>query len=183
MALSVTGFSRGFLRELLELAAIAGAAAGILWLRPLLPPPWREQLVWLVVAVCLLKTVYFVGETLWHLRQAVRSDLPYHRFVILMAYNMAEITLSFAVDFGCLVWVNPHSLSGIDPGMTGPAVLFECFYFSVLNFSYFGYGDITPAIVPAKIVMLTEVITAFSTVLFLLSDFIAMKESIRGRAS
>jgi hypothetical protein len=57
--------------------------------------------------------------------------------------------------------------------------MFECFYFSVLNFSFFGYGDITPTQVPSKVVMVLEVVTAFSTVIFLLSDFLAMKEAIQ----
>ena len=34
---------------------------------------------------------------------------------------------------------------------------------------------------PGKVVMLLEVITAFSTVIFLLSDFVSMKESMRPR--
>ena len=49
----------------------------------------------------------------------------------------------------------------------------------MLNFSFFGYGDITPHHVSSKFVMLLEVVTAFSTVIFLLSDFISMKEAIR----
>jgi hypothetical protein len=96
-----------------------------------------------------------------------------------MAYNMAQITLSFALDFYCLYRIDPTSLSGIDPELRGLALFFECFYFSVLNFSFFGYGDIIPARVPGKVVMLLEVVTAFSTVIFLLSDFVSIKESMR----
>jgi hypothetical protein len=110
---------------------------------------------------------------------ATSTDLAYHRFLVLMAYNMAQITLSYALDFYCLYRIDPSSLSGIDPELTGLELLFECFYFSVLNFSFFGYGDITPAHVPGKVVMLLEVVTAFSTVIFLLSDFVSMKESMR----
>ena len=113
------------------------------------------------------------------MRRATTLDLPYHEFVLLIAYNMVEVTLSFAVDYYCLLAIEPQSLLGIDPQLQGGLLLFECFYFSVLNFSYFGYGDITPGNVFAKIVVLTEIVTAFSTVIFLLSDFISMKESIR----
>ena len=102
-----------------------------------------------------------------------------HKFVVLLAYNMAQITISYALDFYCLVRIDRGSLSGIDPELAGAELMFECFYFSVLNFSFFGYGDITPAHVPAKIIMLLEVVTAFSTVIFLLSDFVSMKESMR----
>ena len=58
-------------------------------------------------------------------------------------------------------------------------ILFECFFFSVLNFSFFGFGDVTPQSIPAKIVTMMEVILAFFTVIFLLSDFISLKDSLR----
>jgi hypothetical protein len=126
-----------------------------------------------------VKTLYYLFETLRHLAEATSTDLAYHRFLVLMAYNMAQITLSYALDFYCLYAIDPSSLSGIDPELKGLELLFECFYFSVLNFSFFGYGDIIPAHVPGKVVMLLEVVTAFSTVIFLLSDFVSMKESMR----
>jgi len=96
---------------------------------------------------------------------------------------MAQITISYALDFYCLVRIDRESLSGIDPELAGGELLFECFYFSVLNFSFFGYGDITPAHIPGKVIMLLEVVTAFSTVIFLLSDFVSMKKSMRRKHS
>jgi hypothetical protein len=124
------------------------------------------------------KTTYYFAETLRHLLEAIARDLPYHRFLMIVAYNMAQITLSYAIDFYCLFWIDPESLS-IDNNLSGLELMFECFYFSVLNFSFFGYGDITPHHVAAKIVMLLEVVTAFSTVIFLLSDFVSIKEAMR----
>lgn len=44
---------------------------------------------------------------------------------------------------------------------------------------FFGYGDITPQSIPAKLLVLTEITLAFVTVIFLLSDFISLKESLR----
>ena len=38
----------------------------------------------------------------------------------------------------------------------------------------------TPQTIPAKIVTMMEVILAFFTVIFLLSDFISLKDSLRG---
>ncbi len=167
----------GHIRESLEFLFIVAAAALVYWLHSSLANAW--WLVWLVVAIAACKTAYYFGETLWHLVNATACDLAYHRFLLLMAYNMAEVTFSFAVDFYCLKLIDNESFSGMAPELTGAELLFECFYFSVLNFSFFGYGDITPAHIPAKLVMLMEVITAFSTVIFLLSDFVSMKESMR----
>jgi hypothetical protein len=169
------------LREALEIAVILATALSTLALRDWLGPTWNANLIWFVVATSCLKTAYYFAETLWHLVEATAKDMPYHRFLILMAYNMAEGTVSFAVDFFCFHRLDPESFSGIAPDLSDAALLFECFYFSVLNFSFFGYGDITPSHVPAKIVMLMEVVTAFATVIFLISDFVSMKDSMRGK--
>ena len=143
----------------------------------------RPQLLLnLTAAWAALKTFYYFAENLRHLQDATNTDLAYHKFVILLAYNMAQITISFAIDFFCLLAIDRQSLTGIAPELKGGELLFECFYFSVLNFSFFGYGDITPAIIPAKIIMLLEVVTAFCTVIFLLSDFVSMKESMRRKS-
>jgi hypothetical protein len=94
-----------------------------------------------------------------------------------MAYNMAQITLSYALDFYCLYRIDPTSLSSIDPNLRGLELVFECFYqraqFLVLWLrhharSHTGEGGDA-----------VEVVTAFSTVIFLLSDFVSMKESMR----
>lgn len=168
-----------YIREVLEIAVIVGAAILILSAHRQFGPQASVWLIWATVLMTVMKTCYYFAESLWHLVQATASDLPYHRFLMLMAYNMVQVTTSFAVDFYCLKVLDPDSFSGIDPALNGFELMFECFYFSVLNFSFFGYGDITPAHIPAKLVMLMEVITAFSTVIFLLSDFVSMKESMR----
>ncbi len=41
-----------------------------------------------------------------------------------------------------------------------------------------GYGDIIPQTIPAKFLTMTEILVAFTTVIFLLSDFISLKESV-----
>ena len=50
-----------------------------------------------------LKTIYYFAENLRHLQDATAMDMAYHRFVILLAYNMAQITISYAIDFFCMV--------------------------------------------------------------------------------
>jgi hypothetical protein len=168
-------------RDVLEWIFLAVSSMAVLKANQVLGPEYQRTLLFAVVLLAVLKTGYYLMETLWTLIQATNEDVAYHKFLILVAYNMAEITVSFAIDFYCLYRVDAGSFDGIDPALDTPSLLFECFYFSVLNFSFFGYGDITPQHIPAKAVMLLEVITAFSTVIFLLSDFISIKESIRRR--
>jgi hypothetical protein len=169
------------IREVLELVIIVGLACLILSLSSNLGPTWSPWLKWLVVILATAKTGYYFGETLLHLVHATACDLPYHRFLVLMGYNMAEVTLSFAIDFYCLQTLDSGSFAGLDVTKGQGVLLFDCFYFSVLNFSFFGYGDILPQTIPAKLVMLLEVVTAFTTVIFLISDFVSMKESMKSQ--
>jgi hypothetical protein len=170
-------------REPLEWIVLFASAAGLAWGQTHIDASLRSLLLWLIAAWAALKTCYYFAENLRYIQAAATTNLTYYRFLTLVAYNMAQITISYALDFYCLQRIDPDSLRGIDPNLNGASLLFECFYFSVLNFSFFGYGDIIPDHIPAKIVMLMEVITAFATVIFLLSDFVSMKDSIRGPKS
>jgi hypothetical protein len=165
-------------RQIVELIVIAAATAGVLaawWAIPLTP----RVVCLVVVALALAKTAYFLLENLQHILLATSHEVPYHRFLALMGVNMAQITLSFALDYWLLEWAEQGSFTGFDPA-GGPArVFFDCCFYSVLNFSFFGFGDIMPQTIPAKLVTLMEVVLAFFTVIFLLSDFISLKDSLR----
>lgn len=160
--------------EYLIIILIAAATSNVIdhgWISP----PWMQAVI---VALCWMKTVFFVIEEMIQLRDATRMNLAYHKFMWLMLVNMFQIILSFGLDYYCLLQVNPHSFS-VNLELYGPELIFECVYFSTLNFTFFGYGDITPQTVPAKLMAMTEISLAFLTVIFLLSDFISMKESLR----
>lgn len=168
------------LRNALEVGALAVWWALLLWLHA------RKQvhlptLSVLVVIGCWIKTMLFGLEHVQQLLAAARANLAHHRFLILMGVNIAQMALSFAFDFHVLWTAKPDSFSGIAPGTPAGEGLFDLFYLSVLNFTFFGFGDIVPQTVPARIVNLTEVVIAFAVVIFLLSDFISLKESVRGQ--
>jgi hypothetical protein len=164
-------------RNLLEFLAIILVAESIVivqhnnWLS-------ATALYSLIVIVCWLKTVWFVYETSQDLTEATRKNIPYHQFLMIVGINMVQVVISFALDFYVLLKVDIACFNGIDPKFSEPELLFECFYLSALNFSYFGYGDVTPANIPAKLVTLTGILLGFMTVIFILSDFITLKESI-----
>jgi hypothetical protein len=132
----------------------------------------------LIVLVCWLKTAWFIYETSLDLGEATRQNMPYHKFLMIIGINMIQIVISFALDFYNLIKVDINCFDGINPKFSEPELLFECFYLSALNFSYFGYGAVTPANIPAKLVTLTGILLGFMTVIFILSDFITLKESI-----
>ncbi len=166
-------------RQVLELILIGAATAGVLGAWRALPLSPRAVCL-LVAAVAVVKTAYFFVENLQHIVLATSHEVPYHRFLALMGVNMAQITLSFALDYWVLEWAEQGSFSGFDDTGHPGRVFFDCFFYSVLNFSFFGFGDIMPQTIPAKVVTLLEVVLAFFTVIFLLSDFISLKDSLRG---
>jgi len=171
--------SRQVVRQTTEVVLVAALAAVIhVGLTAGLLPPRGACL--LVAVVATLKTGYFLAENLQHILLATRQEMLYHRFLALMGVNMAQITLSFALDYWLLETAERGSFTGFETATTPAVVFFDCFFYSVLNFSFFGFGEILPRTVPAKIVTLLEVVLAFFTVIFLLSDFISLKKSLRG---
>jgi hypothetical protein len=170
--------TKAFARNLLEFAALFGLWAlgreGVdgHWL----PARW---LIAVVIATMLAKTVFFGIENIGQLRRAANLNTPYHQYLLLMLMNVWQVITSFALDFHLLDRINSASFAVINPELAGAELLFEFFYFSGLNFMFFGYGDVTPQTVPAKLMTLTEISLAFITVIFLLSDFISLKESLR----
>jgi hypothetical protein len=165
-----------------EVMAIVLVAAVLQW-------QWQWHSSWMnvrafclvVLTVAFAKTVFFFVENLQHILMATRDNMPYHRVLGLMGVNMAQITLSFALDCWCLETAEPASFSAINSTWSQGEQLFEFFFFSVLNFSFFGFGDVTPQTIPAKLITMMEVLLAFFTVIFLLSDFVSLKESLRVR--
>jgi hypothetical protein len=137
-------------------------------------------LMTLVVLGCWIKTALFGAENTRQLFAAARQNLAHHRFLALMAVNMSQMILSFTFDFQLLHHLDPGSFSGVPVGAGLAETLFDYFYLSALNFSFFGYSDILPQTVPARLVNLTEILLAFFTVIFMLSDFISLKDSLRG---
>jgi hypothetical protein len=131
--------------------------------------------------ICFAKAVFFGRENLNQLYEAARSNLSHHHFLLLMAINMSQMILSFAFDFHLLHLIDRNSFTGIVETASFWEALFDFFYLSTLNFSFFGYSEILPQTVIAKCANLTEIVLAFITVIFLLSDFVSLKDSLRSR--
>jgi hypothetical protein len=175
-----TSFRIPVLRNVVEYAAIVA-----LWSVGLVAVQWLNQypiaLQLAILCGCMSKAIFFGRENLNQLYDAARSDLSHHHFLLLMAINMSQMILSFTLDFHLLYLVEPKSFAGIAEGALMGEVLFDFFYLSTLNFSFFGYSEILPQTVIARCANLTEIVLAFITVIFLLSDFVSLKDSLRSR--
>lgn len=172
--------AKDILRQASEVLAIVLLALAVAWVHGC---GWLggHATCLLVLALALMKTIFFFAENLTHILLATRDNMPYHKVLGLMGVNMAQITLSFALDFWLLETADAESFSSINAAWSRSELIFEFFFYSVLNFSFFGFGDVTPLTVPAKLVTMMEVLLAFFTVIFLLSDFVSLKDSLRVR--
>jgi hypothetical protein len=165
-------------RNLLEFAALFALwwlclrAIGQKWASP-------QQLLGAVLVLAAAKMLFFGIENIRQLQRASAENIPYHKFLLLLLMNVWQVITSFGLDYHLLHKLEPSSFAVIGEQLTGASLVFEFFYYSALNFMFFGYGDITPQTIPAKILTLGEITLAFVTVIFLLSDFISLKESLR----
>ena len=164
------------MRNLVEFAIIAGV--WIASLEFLKSDVSVVMALTVLIVISLAKTAFFGAENIRQLAEATRSNMAYHRFMLLMLVNMVQIILSFGLDYHCLQTLSPESFSVVLKSPTQFELVFEFLYVSTLNFTFFGYGDVTPQTVPAKFITMTEIVLAFVTVIFLLSDFISLKESL-----
>lgn len=96
-----------------------------------------------------------------------------------MLINMVQIIVAFGFDFHCLHMVNPASSSIERQSPTQFETVFEFMCVSTLNFTFFGYGEVTPQTVAAEFITMTKILVVLITVIFLLSDFISLNESLR----
>lgn len=178
MSLPAPSFRIPVLRNVVEYAAIVG-----LWCVGLVAVQWLSHypiaLQIAILCACLSKAIFFGRENLNQLYEAARSNLSHHHFLLLMAINMSQMILSFTLDFHLLYLVEPTSFTGIADGAPMGEVVFDFFYLSTLNFSFLGYSEILPQTVIARCANLTEIVLAFITVIFLLSDFVSLKDSLR----
>jgi hypothetical protein len=165
------------IRNILEYSAIVATWYLTSWL--IAASGWgRFPLIATVLLLAGIKTIFFGGENLQQLWMASLQRTPYYRFMALMLVNVSQIVLSFGLDYHCLQMIDSTSFGSISPDYTRWELIFEFIYFSVLNFTFFGYGDVTPQTIPAKLLTLTEIVLAFFTVIFLLSDFVSLTESL-----
>lgn len=168
------------LRNMFEFAGIFAWWLVLIWVGTGGIGSWISPTVVVVVTIlgCWTKTLLFGMENIRQLFDAAKQNLSHHRFLILMAINMSQMITAFALDFHVLYVLNPSCFAGVAENVSSFEAVFDFFYLSTLNFSFFGYSDILPQTIPAKIVNLTEIVLAFVTVIFILSDFMSLKESI-----
>lgn len=134
----------------------------------------------LILFLVIFKTAFFIAESIKKILETTRNNISYHHFLGFMAINILLIILSFSVDYLCLYQVDPAAFKGLG-NISYTETVFEMIYFSILAFANFGFAEVYPANLFAKIIVTFEIIVYFATIIFILSDFMSLKESIAKR--
>lgn len=124
------------------------------------------------------KSVYFFAKGLRKITELSSSDLEYYEFLVFMAVNIGVIIVSFGLDYFCLYRVDQGSFSGLPQDMDWRLSLFKFFYFSLMIFTNIGIVKMIPETTEAEILVILEALISFVTIIFVLSDFLSLKESL-----
>jgi CBS domain containing-hemolysin-like protein len=124
-----------------------------------------------VIVFALFKIVYILFYTFKRLTAHLRECCSFYDLVAVYGIVIGLIVFSFAADYYCLQNCLPDAFSGLEPanGKTGQA--FDFIYFSVVTFATIGFGDITPLLMKAKLLVVLEITTSFIMIFFVISNF------------
>lgn len=134
-----------------------------------------------LIIIALLKSAFFIVQNFKKIQESNQEGIVYYKFLIFMGVNITLLIISFAVDFYSLYEVAPESFNGIAPNISLANKLFEFIYYSILNMTNFGFGTVIPVTLTAKVLTAFEVILSFVAIIFVLSDFMSLRESIINR--
>jgi hypothetical protein len=124
------------------------------------------------------KTIFFVVQSLRKINHVIDKNVAYFRFLIFMTFHILTIVISFGVDFFCLYTANPDNFQGVSPTAGIPELLFEFIYLSMLAFNNLGFYDVTPVSMVSKVLVMTEILIYYFTIVLILSDFVSLRDSV-----
>ncbi|RHX86680.1 ion transporter [Leptospira stimsonii] len=136
---------------------------------------------YLIVFLAGSKSVYFFVKGFRKISEFSALDLRYYEFLIFIAVNISIIIVSFGLDYFCIYRVDPTSFSGLPNGATVFVLAFKFFYFSLMIFTNIGIIKMIPESAETEVIVIFEAILSFITIIFVLSDFLSLKESLGRR--
>ncbi|PJZ54985.1 ion transporter [Leptospira adleri] len=172
---------RNILKTLVEYAVIILFGLGIVYLDEI--EFSGIEIKYLIVLLAGTKSIYFFIKGFRKISELSVMDLKYYEFLVFIAVNISVIIVSFGLDFFCLYRVDPASFSGLPSGAAVFGLLFKFFYFSLMIFTNIGIIKIIPESTEAEVAVIFEAILSFITIIFVLSDFLSLKESLGRRRS
>jgi hypothetical protein len=134
-----------------------------------------------ILILVIFKTCYFMVQSYNKIKEATEKHLPYYIFLQFMGYNIALLMFSFGIDYFVINEGIPGSFVGVNNDCSALRRFFDFLYYSSLNMTNFGFGTLMPLGMTAKIVTSLEVMLSFAAIIFVLSDFMSLKESMKDK--
>ena len=132
-----------------------------------------------VFVFSLIKVLYIVIRCFKRIVTISHMDLPYHRFLLFIAVNVVLIVVSFSLDYLVVYNLDKTSFSGLEGTTNIVEEYFKMFYLSLLMFTNMGVANVVPVKIPAEILVMFEAIVSFVTLIFILSDYVTLRDSLR----
>ncbi len=124
----------------------------------------------ILLVIVFIKSIYFLAHNFKSIRNIQGKERIYRSFITLMSIHILLIVLSFAIDYFILYQIYPESFTGILAANQQNAFV-EFLYFSLVTFTTTGFGDIVPRMNEARILISMEIILAFISIIFIISNF------------
>jgi hypothetical protein len=125
------------------------------------------------------KVLYIVIKCFRRIVTISHLDLPYHRFLLFIAANVSLIVFSFSLDYLSIYTYDPTSFTGLENTTNIMEEYFKLFYLSLLMFTNMGVANVIPVKIPAEIMVMFEAIVSFVTLIFILSDYVTLRDSLK----
>jgi hypothetical protein len=127
-----------------------------------------------VAGMSVLQLFYYLGITVRRInRHLQHADKSLQYCLGLLGLMVATFIISYGVNFFLLTLADANALRNVNP----PNIwyrLFDGIYFSTVTFTATGFGEISPATYPAKVVVWGEMVLGFTTSVFAISSFISL---------
>jgi hypothetical protein len=133
----------------------------------------------IVILFALAKSIGFVWANIRKIHQVTVEHTPFHRYLVFLVVSLSLVIYSFALDTYLIHSLVPGSYHGISASLTQAELLFECYYYSFLNLTIYGVVEIVPKTISAKLILIFQEALMFLTLIYILSDFISLRDSIR----
>ena len=124
-----------------------------------------------VVVFALFKVVYILLYTFKRLTVHLDECCSFYVIVAVYGIIIGLMIFSFAADYYCLQSCLPGAFSGLKSTLGLAETAFDFIYFSVVTFATIGFGDITPVLMKAKLLVIFEIATSFIMIFFVISNF------------
>lgn len=134
-----------------------------------------------VLVFAAFKSIMFMFQSLQKVIDVSKNDTPYYQFLIFLSLNITLIILSFAIDYYCLYKAQVACFSGVQHNQSSFYIFIDFAFLSIMAFTNFGYGNIIATSMLAKFMLTMELIISYAFIIFILSDFISLKESLAQR--